>query len=524
MTHHPSLLAGTAKIDITCREVGAPAYVVSDKTREHIPRELWDKKITVDDPLFLKVLVLDDGAKRYAFLTMDITAVGCRTITQDILGDSADDFMPRLRKRLEEEVGIAAECVTVCASHTHPPGRLLVDDDAQITLAAEAVRQAIQNMVPVRLGAGAAHQDKLTINRTIMMKDGTDYTLRACNPYPPDEEIEALRPIDPEVGVLRVDRLDGTPLAVVYNFASHLLIGTAGWNITADFPALTSAYVESALEHDAMAFFVQGAGGDVLEVSEMDLEHPRWRREFGVTLGESVIEAFRRAKPSEANFQVVTEVVSFPLRKDISEVVEKLRAEQARLLASTRYTSLHFKSFLPLYLKYALNSEYPLQHAYRYLQAKETNYPGYTAMDERNRRAVEKYLSSMRAMERMARNEEKIETLRRHQEVIDTLGTAEVQAEVQGIRMGDSVYITAPMEVLTETGLQIKKASPFPHTFVASNTNGYLHYAPPASYYSRGGYESTECLLAPAWEAIFTKVVEKIFAQLKKGTPPTAHP
>lgn len=511
-----SLLAGTARIDITCPDVGAPAYVVSEKTLEHIPKELWDKKITVDDPLYLRVLVLDDGSRKYAFITMDTTAIGCRTITQDILGDSADDFMPRLRERLLADGGVEAECVTVCASHTHPPGRLLCDDDAQINKAAEAVRTALQNMVPVRIGSASSEQRQLTINRTLMMKDGTDYTLRICNPYPPDDEVEALRPVDPEVCVLRVDRLDGTPLAVLYNFACHLLIGTVGWNITADFPGVTSEYVERTLGHDVMAFFTQGAGGDVHEISQMDVHHPVWGRDFGVTLGESVLEAYRKAKPTEVSIRLVSEVVSFPLRKDISEVVSALREEQAALLASTRYTNLHFKSFLPLYLKYTMGSAYPLNHAYRYMQAEEVGNPGYTTMDTRNTLSVEKYLSSMRAMERMARNEEKIATLLRHQEVIDTLGTTEVNAEIQGILMGDCVCITAPMEVLTETGLKVKKSSPFPHTFVASDANGYLHYAPPASYYARGGYESTECLLDPAWEAVFFDAVERIFRRLQE--------
>lgn len=264
------MLAGTAKIEITCREVGAPAYVISEKTRSHIPPNLLEKKVEIDDPLFLKVLVLDDGSRRHALITMDVTAIGARTISQDILGDSADDFLPVLRQRLQRETGLTGESVTVSASHTHPPGRLLCSDAEQIEKAVEAVRLAMERMVPVRIGAASVRQENLTFNRTLMMKDGTDYTIRGCNPLPPDEEVEALRPIDPEVGVLRIDRLDGSPLAVVYNFASHLLIGSPFSNISADFPGTTSEYLESTLGHDVVAFFLQGAGGDVSEVMQLD--------------------------------------------------------------------------------------------------------------------------------------------------------------------------------------------------------------------------------------------------------------
>jgi len=507
--------AGTAKQEITCREEGAAAYRLSEKTMPHIPRELWDKKIEIDDPLFLKVLVLEDGPRRTVLIAMDTTAIGARTITQEILGDSADDFMPKLRERLQVEAGISPDGVTVCASHTHPPGRLLCNDDEQLDKAAQAVKDAISRLEPVQIGAGSVNQERLTYNRTLMMKDGTDYTLRSCNPYPPDEEVEALRPVDPEVGVLRLDRMDGTPLAVVYNFGAHLLIGQPTANITADFPGVASEHVETVLGNNSMAFFIQGAGGDVSEAPQLDRDHPKWRRNFGITLGESVLDAFRKIRPGEAGLNVVSERVEFPLRKDIPQVVAALRSEQASLAASTRYTALNFKTFLPLYLKYELNPEYPLHSAYRYLHAQQTGDPGYEVLDRRNRLAVRKYLQSMRAMERIARNEEKIATLLRQQEIIEELGVDAVEAEVQGIRIGECAYITAPMEVLVATALKVKAASPFPHTFVASNTNGYFHYAPPASYYSRGGYEVTECLLAPEWEAVFDRTVASIFERLR---------
>ena len=99
-------------------------------------------------------------------------------------------------------------------------------------------------------------------------------------------------------------------------------------------------------------------------------------------------------------------------------------------------------------------------------------------------------------------------------QVIDDIGTPTVPAEIQVIRIADSVWITAPMEVLAETGLKIKKESPHEHTFIAAISNGYLHYAPPASYYPRGGYEVTECLLAPEWEEIFETAVRGLLAKV----------
>ena len=47
--------------------------------------------------------------------------------------------------------------------------------------------------------------------------------------------------------------------------------------------------------------------------------------------------------------------------------------------------------------------------------------------------------------------------------------------------LGDCVLITSSAEVLVEIGLNVKRASPHKHTFMAAYSNGYIHYAPPAA-------------------------------------------
>ena len=91
------LRAGVGKADITCRAEGTQCELLSERTKAHIPKEFWDKPITIDDPLYARALVLDDGERKLVLITMDTTAVGCRSISQFILNDSADDFVPNLR-------------------------------------------------------------------------------------------------------------------------------------------------------------------------------------------------------------------------------------------------------------------------------------------------------------------------------------------------------------------------------------------------------------------------------------------
>jgi hypothetical protein len=93
-----SLRAGVAKSDITTDAEG----------------------IRINDPLYAKALALDDGKTKLAIIAMDVTAIGG-------IGEIKDDFLPKLRTRIESELGIPGPNVLVNASHTHPPGRLLCD-------------------------------------------------------------------------------------------------------------------------------------------------------------------------------------------------------------------------------------------------------------------------------------------------------------------------------------------------------------------------------------------------------------
>ena len=138
----------------------------------------------------------------------------------------------------------------------------------------------------------------------------------------------------------------------------------------------------------------------------------------------------------------------------------------------------------------------------------------FSAMDSFNRESIAKYLKNIYAMEKLARIQDDIATLKKHQAINQEAGTATIPAEVQGIKIGDCVLITAPIEVLAEVGLNVKKASPHKHTFMAAYSNGYMHYGPPASEYDKGGYEVTECLLAPQWQQIYEKKANEIIRRL----------
>jgi neutral ceramidase len=83
-----------------------------------------------------------------------------------------------------------------------------------------------------------------------------------------------------------------------------------------------------------------------------------------------------------------------------------------------------------------------------------------------------------------------------------------MEIELQGIRIGDAVFIAVPAEVFVEIGLQLKKYAPR-KTYIVGIANGYIGYLPTSQSYKIGGYEvvSARCA-AETHELFIDKAIE----------------
>ena len=96
----------------------------------------------------------------------------------------------------------------------------------------------------LRVGSGIGREDRISENRRLKMKDGSEVDMRRAYSMPRDEEVAGVGPIDPQIGLLRLDRLDGRPLAVVYLFACHPIMNPPSKGNSADFPGYASQVLE----------------------------------------------------------------------------------------------------------------------------------------------------------------------------------------------------------------------------------------------------------------------------------------
>ena len=227
------LLAGTAKVSIT------------PKTDEPI-----------HDSVFARSLVLDGGGLRLAFVSVDLAV-----FTSE-----------RIERICKEKYGITQ--LMLCSSHTHsepqPGGKRSFQAGNPYTAFYEdqiiqAVATAVQNLFPARVVAGRSNFPQLGFNRLIIREDGhareswfSDAQYTSENP-----ERIPFGPVDPEVGVLRIDDLQGQPRAIIMNYACHADIVCFNYAVSADYPGVACRKVEEAFGNRINCLFIQGAGGNI---------------------------------------------------------------------------------------------------------------------------------------------------------------------------------------------------------------------------------------------------------------------
>jgi hypothetical protein len=71
-------------------------------------------------------------------------------------------------------------------------------------------------------------------------------------------------PVDPTVGVLRIDTVDGSPLAILVNYACHpVIFGDDNLSYSADYPGVMAELVRQTFGGKPLCMFLQGADGDI---------------------------------------------------------------------------------------------------------------------------------------------------------------------------------------------------------------------------------------------------------------------
>lgn len=219
----------------------------------------------IHDPLMAKVLLLDDGTSKLAWVALDLIGL-----------DPADDA--RLQQMIGQRLSMPVRKVLVSCTHTHSGpcsmpfrGSFGSIDVAWLGRTFDSIASLASDLVarlrPARMAHSIETVDGIGYNR----QDGTS-------------------PIDERLLVVHFSDDAGRAIATVLNYATHpVVLGENNLLFSADFPGYATREVEAAT--GGIAMFVQGSAGDVNPFIFRD--HPRDAGTFEVAeqMGRKLADA-----------------------------------------------------------------------------------------------------------------------------------------------------------------------------------------------------------------------------------------
>ena len=404
----------------------------------------------VHDDLFARALVLENADAAIALVSVDVLAL-------------PSEFVRRVRAMIQQRTGIQQDAIMIASTHTHsgpvtiktffnPEGSV---DATYMDRLARAIEESVaagwRERFPARVGVGTGHVAGVGVNR------------RSADQ----------RPVDEEIGIIKVEDADHQMRAVFINYACHpTVLGPDNLLATGDFPAFAVEEVEEAIGPDGFAMFVNGTQGNISmghssELSAIGVITPgrtfARAAELGHLLADATLKTLPGIKTTDAPvLGKISVPVELPLKKypPVEETARALREAEDRLRQLSSEDGKDDEE-----LRRAKSEQ---------LYASITNF----------------YAGEARTM-------------------LDGL----LRIELQGVRIDDAVFVAIPAEVFVEIGLRLKSLAPH-RTFIIGIANGYIAYLPTREAYEVGGYEVVSAKCQPESEDILIENIIRLEERL----------
>ncbi len=409
----------------------------------------------IESDLTATALVLAGRDSMVVIVGIDLSILG---IDLSLRAQRPAQFM---RLLIAEALGIPVSHVLLNTSHTHSGVALpdyMPDSPEQMALKeryrdeladrlVEAAIEAAAGLREARIGTGWGSSEIGVYRREL--RDGRDVL----------GEVPGRR-VDHSVGVIRVDDLDGDPIAVAFRYSAHpVTMGGRSMVVSSDYPGPAREVVERNL--GGLALFLQGCGGNVNPVGgigyEVDCRDTKNR--IGIELGGEVL---RVAAGIRTNRQAGA-------RRALGTVPGILFTPwEAVSGGGCSHLSAHESAVELEYVDPAVCRCRRGDPGRSGGDARGGAEPRCARVGDPRRREVPHWSEVLCAAVRA--------------------GRPTCDLFLQAIRVNDTVILGINAETFFETGLAIRSSSPFPDTFVLGYTNGTIGYLPRAEDYPEGGW------------------------------------
>lgn len=406
----------------------------------------------VHDDLMTKVAYFSDGKKSVLIAVADFVEM------------FREEALP-IRKFLSEHTGIALDAIMFCGTHTHsggmvlgfPPFTYTKTDHAYVTfiqnMTLEAALEAIRKAEPVKIGFAVGKEENVSFNRRYFMKDGT---VKTWPGFKNPDAVKAEGTHDPDVAVLRVDRMNGEPLGLITNFACHATAHHENY-FSADYPTGIAQAINAALGDGVFSLFINGACGNVTHID--------WEE-----------RVFTREELSRPDHHIrIGRMVGFEALKT-RELVRYMDMDAVHVDYSMETLAIERR----------LPSKKEYDEAMNYLKTEGAKKP-----------ADEYYAASIQYM---YENPDKDQPM---------------PADVQVVSVGGVRICAFPAELFYEYAVQLKNAEKGENIMIATIANGVLGYVPTSRAFVHGGYENSLGFTSNSEEACGDKLIQSALRQIE---------
>ncbi len=423
----------------------------------------------IHDELHARCLVLDDGKTKLALVVCDLLGI------QRVVSTEA-------RRLIQEMVGIPPECVMISATHTHSATSALGKDrlkpeqtldDYQRFVArriADGVVRAVNNRRPAQIAFGTADVPEHVFNRRWHMRPGTvpvnpfgSSDLVKMNPPAGSPNLtEPAGPTDPTVSFIAVREPNGAMISVFAAYSLHYVGGVGAADISADYYGVFSEHLKRLIEADKPndpPFVAMMANGTSGDINNINFRTPR--------PGKKQYEQIRFVAEDVAA-KVHTAIAKLEYRDNLS-----LAARYREPVIAWRRPTPEQKKWMEETLAAGPKSKQDLSFIYAERISRLAAYPETTTIP------------------------------------------------LHILRIGDVCIGTMPCEVFVEIGLDFKRRSPLPNSFMVELAHGYFGYLPTPRQHQLGGYETwlgTNRLEINASDKLLDQLIEMAKEVVAEGT------
>ena len=315
MPYSPVFLLGLFAISLAVARGEFRAAVVKVDITPTTPQWLMGygprQSTGVRDKIYHRIAALDDGGTQTFIVASDLCLFS-PTVYDDVTAT------------LKKELGLEPRQLWWTVTHSHstpevgPPGMYDVllkgrsdhpwnRDYCEFVKAAlvAGIRDARARLAPARIAIGTGFS-RANINRRARDADG-----KISLGLTPDG------PADRQIGLLRIERPDGSPLGLIANYAMHgTVLAGSMLQVSGDGPGVVSTYVEEKI--GAPMLYINGAAGNVAPIYTVQDLAKSHIGEFRVLLGDKILEANRAlATGVEAKLWLGEKWIETPRRADL---------------------------------------------------------------------------------------------------------------------------------------------------------------------------------------------------------------